>query len=574
MANLTMHPGSLLLWCQFSEGYKLTMDYTGNFSPMSPLDDLSGALCPPTKTCCNCGRVRGLGMDDSTTDVLQVRRRGKWYKLGSKWWCVNCYAEHVPGRKPAWIYREEEIAVASWRNKGSAKHTMRLQALQAQSRKVSKAAGTWDSPTTRDIRKHPGSASKNTGEFNAAIKKSGNKDPMLAYYPAFTPGTAVRVQSGVHAGREGIVVRASSGAARDFCTDENQKYVVAVAEQRSEVEAKSLVFQSGPPIPPVRWGAKFGKRSMIFLSKKGVPLPPHGWTISVWFRTGKWIHPLSSPGHTRTLCETSTGDKIIALDHNMRLCSLVAPDADGDNDWTVHSTGFRLDKIKSQSIRNALDLDAPDTLAKEQRWVHLVVTATAVRETSSKSKQATMTYYLNGVQVALVAGHYPGGNVQVLGNAAVGHQNWDALSDFRIYSSSLPSDPSNWPRNVLHPPPTDAKRLMKWREHTRNKLSLSPSFVRRQIVAAGSLGCLSLVLRLADFVSIRRAAMCAVANIACVPSLRNHIIEIDGFVDILLTMISTDSGNRSDDNDEHMNWVNKEQLELLKYSRVAASALR
>jgi len=44
MANLTMHPGSLLLWCQFSEGYKLTMDYTGNFSPCAPLDDTSNVL--------------------------------------------------------------------------------------------------------------------------------------------------------------------------------------------------------------------------------------------------------------------------------------------------------------------------------------------------------------------------------------------------------------------------------------------------------------------------------------------------------------------------------------------------
>ncbi len=559
MANLTMHPGSLLLWCQFSEGYKLTMDYTGNFSPCAPLDDTSGMSCPPHKRCVNCHRIRGTGMDDSTADVLQVRRRGKWYKLGVKWWCVNCYADVVPGRKPAWIYREEESELSSWREKGKAKYATSMQASQSNNKSSRRVNGV-DNRGTKDTgsRKRTATANQNTSSFS----------------PAFSAGCSVRISSGNFAGREGTIVGVP-GIAREFTTDESQKYIIEVpGGHRSAVEARSLIFQSGPSLPPLRWGAKFGERSMVFLSKKGVKLPEHGWSISVWFRTGKWIKPLASRGKYRTLCESSNGDKIIALNHDMRFCSVQAPSSDNDQEWTVHGSTFRLHDIKS-SLRNQLGLDSPDALVKTVKWVHLVVTGSPGRETSSKSTPPTMTYYLNGVLVDTVVGNCPKCNVQVLGNAAIGFQSWEALSDFRIYSHSLPSESLQWPHDIQQTPPTNAVNSMKWSEKKQSK-SDHPSFVRGRIVAAGCLACLSLVMRLADFVSIRRAAMCAVANIACVPLLRHKIIQVDGFVDMILTMVSRDHGDAKDqgENTTSGSWIKLETKELLKYTRIAALALR
>ena len=134
----------------------------------------------------------------------------------------------------------------------------------------------------------------------------------------------------------------------------------------------------------------------------------------------------------------------------------------------------------------------------------------------------------------------------------------------------LPTDVSSWPQDLSIMPPTNATAKINWQDSVHSKSS-NPSFVREQIVAAGSLSCLNLILRIADFVSIRRAAMCAVANLACQASLRAKIVQIDGFVDVILTTCSMTTGT-SEANLE--DWQIKELLELVKYARIAANALR
>jgi len=166
-----------------------------------------------------------------------------------------------------------------------------------------------------------------------------------------------------------------------------------------------------------------------------------------------------------------------------------------------------------------------------------------------------------------VRGYFPKSNIQVLGNAAIGHQNWDTISDFRVYSHMLPADATSWPHDLAIMPPINAIATRKWQDVVRSKTS-NPSFVRSQIVKAGSLACLNLVIRIADFVSIRRAAMRAVANIACQPSLRVKIVQIDGFIDVILTTCSNLSTTDLED------WEIKEQQELVKCSKIAAMALR
>ena len=153
---------------------------------------------------------------------------------------------------------------------------------------------------------------------------------------------------------------------------------------------------------------------------------------------------------------------------------------------------------------------------------------------------------------------------------AIGHQNWEMISDFRVYSHMLPTDSSTWPQDMLVMPPINATRLRNWQDSVRVKTT-NPSFVRTRLYHAGSLSCLNLVLRIADSVSIRRAAMCAVCNIACQPSLRHNIIQIDGFVDIILTLCSyTEPSAQSTLED----WQILELKDLVKYSRLAALALR
>ena len=70
--------------------------------------------------------------------------------------------------------------------------------------------------------------------------------------------------------------------------------------------------------------------------------------------------------------------------------------------------------------------------------------------------------------------------------------------------------------------------------------------------------------------------MCAVANIACVPLLRHKIIQVDGFVDMILTMVSRDHSDAKDqgENTPSGSWIKLETKELLKYTRIAALALR
>ena len=75
-----------------------------------------------------------------------------------------------------------------------------------------------------------------------------------------------------------------------------------------------------------------------------------------------------------------------------------------------------------------------------------------------------------------IHGYFPKSNIQVLGNAAIGHQNWDTISDFRVYSHMLPADAASWPHDLAIMPPINAIATRKWQNVVRSKTS-NPSFV-------------------------------------------------------------------------------------------------
>jgi len=49
-----------------------------------------------------------------------------------------------------------------------------------------------------------------------------------------------------------------------------------------------------------------------------------------------------------------------------------------------------------------LGLNNSQSLSTEEKWMHLVVSATPGRESATKSVQPSMIYYLNGVVVSTV----------------------------------------------------------------------------------------------------------------------------------------------------------------------------
>ena len=562
MANMSMCPGSILLWCQFSEGYKLAMDYTGVSSPVFPKNDPMAISVQPSmrSRCSRCGKSFA---ETNPRHDSKVQRRGSWQRLGQTWWCTHCYAEKVPGRSPAWIYHEEESATLSWRGKE------RRRQLEEKSKK------------NKDDEERKEKQEKQE-------KQENNRD---RNYPSYVPGTAVRL---LNNGMEGVIKSVIIGNAQSE-TNASKRYIIQVKDYHERKRAASMLilrasefeYVLSPALPPVRWGAKFGKRSMLIVSKEGLPLPVHGWSISVWFRSGSWIHDLSKdlqgnplPGNKGktsflTLCESSVGDKLIALDHSMHLGSYEAPSESNYHQGSWHSTErqgegdrMRLHNIKRNDIRQALGITTSHGLCDEEKWVHLVVTGKP--KIDKRSIKASMMFYLNGMTVGTID-YCPSARLQVIGNAAVGYQQWPMLSDFRLYAHPLDEHSGSWPHDLSVPPPTDALTLNERKQARKGKTNL-PTFVRQQIVAAGSLNCLALIMRSAEFVSIRRAAMCTLANIACVAELRSKIIEIDGLIDIILTQSSNQY--EGEGQDAWTNWIVKEGRELATYAQVAALALR
>jgi hypothetical protein len=200
-------------------------------------------------------------------------------------------------------------------------------------------------------------------------------------------------------GKEGEIIRVqeSLSGSTTFAESEEQLYVVKVDKKEETFPAKKLIYIVGAFLPPLRWGAKFGKRSMIFLSREGMQLPKHGWSIS-----GAWIKRLSSSSRFLTLCESSNGDKIIGLDHEMRLGSFeTATDHNDGNTW--HCSNFKLNNIDNVETRKALGLSQFNSLSTEERWMHLVVSASPGRHSSSKGQHPSMIYYLNGYVVDTVS---------------------------------------------------------------------------------------------------------------------------------------------------------------------------
>lgn len=568
MANMSMCPGSILLWCQFSEGYKLAMDYTGVSCPVFPKNDRTVISVQPSvrSRCSRCNKTFAEtnpkhdlhDFKSVTRRRTKVQRRGRWQRMGQTWWCTHCYADKVPGRSPAWIYHEEETATSCWKAR-----ERRFQLEESKQKDVDDMKLRVMSRTTEQERPK---------------------------YPSYVPGTTVRI---LDSGRLGIITSALLGHKKKEEDAATKRYVIEL-DDVEEGRTKKMIFRApqfeyvlSPALPPVRWGAKFGRRSMLIVSREGLPLPVHGWSISVWFRSGSWIRDLSKdllgeslPGNKGktsflTLCESSAGDKLIALDHSMHLGSYEAASESNHQHGTWHSTEkqgeqdhMRLHNIKRPDVRQALGITKANGLFLEEKWVHLVVTGKPRIE--KRSIKASMMFYLNGMLVSTID-FCPQANLQVIGNAAVGHQQWSMLSDFRLYAHPLDDHSTQWPSDLIVPPPTDSTTLRDRKQARKGKTNL-PTFVRQQIVAAGSLNCLALIMRSAEFVSIRRAAMCTLANIACVANLRSKIIEIDGLIDIILTQSSNQYD--SEGQDVWTDWIAKEGRELASYAQMAALALR
>ncbi len=688
LANMAYQPGSLLVWLQFREEHKLAMDYTGAENPASPSEPVGPPKdrTHPSYLCAGlqCAVCRDPWSNVHTSSTVagvrsEYERAGEWRFVHPYWYCATCYANcdpirGVPGRAPAWLYREEQArqkrqftkaptvhehkpgqAFATTDSGGGRKKQRRRSALFGPLTHTTAAAGAagatkQHAPETRQLRASP------------KIQKETTTTTM-------PPGTRVRIHIdridpsyrtlGRYNGERGEIVQAivpsterGSGAGVDHL-----RYVIVIAGSgdRLSVRDDHLFYVGQAHMPPQRWGAIFGPLSYIILARDGIPLPNQGWSISVWFRGGAWVRPLPSNRHFLTLCESSAGDKLVALDHQMRLGCFEAPSEENHDMAAWHATSCQLHRLSplamsalncededflcgnnevDEDYEDEADAEAGDALGAggDSEWVHLVVTSTPSSQRSSGAvTPAQMLFYFNGVPVGQVSGFCPlDTDIQIVGNSADGHQNWGALSDFRAYSMPLSSDPNTWPDGLRLKPPVDAAALEALLPKSKKKKKLlgsgekpgrspalsagrssavsggspllsaaggagsgrggrgggsggvgaagggsgggggdsknvlntllpntiGPRYIQAQMVQAGVLPCLALMLDKSESLPIQRAAMCATAHIATCPALRVKILQIKGFVGNILKLCYA------------------EDRELVEWARVAVLALQ
>ena len=227
------------------------------------------------------------------------------------------------------------------------------------------------------------------------------------------------------------------GIERHLLSDDSRKQ-----SKRYEVKMGHVFYTERRLMPPIRWGAKFGGKSVVIIPGTGLKIPSGGWTISVWFRGGSWIRRLRSKLHFLTLC-SSDGSKLIALDQDMQLGSFSTAHEENDHNPTWHCCEESMLKLP-EILHQALGTKREDFLRDEPgHWLRLVVVA----HRGQRSNQ-NMSFWLGCAsqdrmdvemfRMATISGFFPhASDIKYVGNSKGGYQQWGAISDFRLYGLPL-----------------------------------------------------------------------------------------------------------------------------------------
>ena len=503
----------------------------------------------------------------------------------SAWLCPKCYADDLTdrqfGRKfgqtqqgvcgvqPAWIYREEEYDERE-RIQGLPTRMdigERVRQLKITKRKLMKAQEmrlqTFEIEDIRADLADLQEAQEKQHEREKCLRSKVNNMP-------FSVGTFVTVfiptedhvfsKIAMYNGQRGIVrsvVYASkANAHRQERFGEEFWYKVAIEQESQsddqrirsklyEVKHSHLLVTSSR-LPPIRWGAKLGRKVKIVIPDSELELPTTGWTITVWFRGGSWIRKLSSNLHFLTLCESGDGTKLVALDNDMQLGCFATASEENDNEPTWHCTERSL-LILNETMRSALGTDREDFLTDEPgRWYQLVVIA----QHSERGNQSlsfwlgvsSKTMSTSYTRFGRVSGFFPySKDIKFVGNSKDNFQNWGAISDFRVYNHPFDtSDPSSWKGQRI--PPVNKTRLQNIVQYSKpampNGLQLMVNEadvlqIQHKVVNAGALDCLSAVIQNSSSTRLRKIAIRTVALLASSVSLRASVIGMKCLTDAI-----------------------------------------
>ena len=228
------------------------------------------------------------------------------------------------------------------------------------------------------------------------------------------------------------------------------------------------------------WGAVFRNHDAVYFGSQGVSLPAR-WTISVWSLGGKWVQ-----NGRATLCQTTSGDKLVCLDDFGRFGMLKARSQDAnppekrkhahwyccdfpENDREVSESNpsllqqsqadtkiFADDKGRRSSVGTGAYADNnPDILGKDFEWFHLVVMCTPLQTGSDNEADAELKFFINGIPVRRAPkGLIASGRVCTVGNSIEGNEPWGPMADFRIYFETFaPEGQAGWPPHLVNRPP-------------------------------------------------------------------------------------------------------------------------
>ncbi len=525
------------------------------------------------------------------TKTMLVTKQLSRKEFGAAWLCPMCHADDITnpgggrdfsqkfngtrGSQPAWVYREEQFdkrerahSLPTRRELG--KRKMRLQRMNkklydAQEMRLEKIE-------IEEIRTAL-NALKTTQtqlldqEQRLRDKTDSKALPLGTYVRIFIPsedsdflkmtlynGQRAVIKRVVHAYRVSARRREKFGEEfwyeiafeRELQSEDTRKQSL-----RHEVKTNHVYFTERRVVPPVRWGAKFGQRSKVVIPGRGLDIPSEGWTVSVWFRGGSWIRRLRSNMHFLTLCESSDGSKLIALDHDMQIGCFSTAHAENDYTPSWHCTEKSLLQL-GEGMQQALGTRREDFLRDEPgRWLRLVVIAHR-----GQGANQNMSFWLGYARedelaadmfrLGTISGFFPHStDIKFVGNSRDGHQHWGPLSDFRVYNHAFDlTEEEAWPGSYV--PPVTADRLENIvfeSQMAQGQAAPKPNqittpineadvlYTQISVIRAGAIGCLSVMVRNSTRLPIQRAAMRTIALIASSVCLRAIVIETNGLVD-------------------------------------------
>jgi hypothetical protein len=513
-------------------------------------------------------------------------------RFGAAWLCPMCYADDitdprdgrrnfaqkfsgVPGTHPAWIYREQqfdaregthglptrsELGERKMRSQHMAKKLLNAQEMHVEMVEIEEIRADLNALKTSQRQ-----------QLDKEQRLRDNTDakpfPLGTYVTVFIPNedhsfSKMTLYNGQRAVIKRVVQAYSLSARRREKFGEDFWYEIAFERElqsqdslkqrrRHEVKTNHVFFAERRRIPPIRWGAKFGAQSKIVIPGAGVAIPSEGWTVSVWFRGGSWIRRLRSNLRFLTLCESSDGSKLIALDRDMQLGCFSTAHEENEHNPTWHCTEESILQL-GERMQHALGTRREDFLRDEPgHWLRLVVVAHRGRRANQN-----MSFWLGYAsedelevdmfRLGTISGFFPHStDIKFVGNSKDGYQHWGPISDFRLYKYAFDTtEQEAWPGRCV--PPVNAGRLEDIMHESQAAMGQAAPKTNQvmmliheadvlqtqyEVVQAGAIGCLSVVIRKSTLLPIRRAAMRAIAVVASSVRLRSAVIEMNGLVD-------------------------------------------